>query len=221
MTCSCRRARSVVQSHFWQRRVCRCISTALSQRQHLPRLVLMHSLLVLTAILPYHSCRSSSGCLSQYQSNTLPRVDPFLLNDNADLQTVCTSTCTQSLVSYRSNVVSACGSFTIKSNNVTYPPTYAVDKILGAYTVQCLQDPTTHAFCGPAFAALNATGGLLVSPLSADAVDFVLMSRQSLPTSQLCTFCTLKTLNATLSNPATYSAPLAATLKSAITTCGS
>ncbi|KAF5329714.1 hypothetical protein D9619_009152 [Psilocybe cf. subviscida] len=131
-------------------------------------------------------------------------VDPFLLNDNADLQTVCTSTCTQSLASYRSNVVSSCGTFAIKSNNVTYPPTYAVDKIIGAYTVQCLQDPTTHAFCGPAFAPLNATGGLL-----------------SLPTSQLCTFCTLKTLNATLSNPATYSAPLAAILKSAVTTCGS
>ncbi|KAJ7467044.1 hypothetical protein FB451DRAFT_1340517 [Mycena latifolia] len=69
-------------------------------------------------------------------------------------------------------------------NNVSYLPTLAVDTIVGPYTVQCLQDPTTRQFCEPLLASFNSSGRLLL-----------------LPNSQLCTFCTLKTLNATLSNP--------------------
>ncbi|KAJ6549608.1 hypothetical protein DFH09DRAFT_1366804 [Mycena vulgaris] len=51
--------------------------------------------------------------------------------------------------------------------------------------------------------SLNTTGGLL-----------------SLPTSELCTFCPWETLNKTLSNPVTYSAPLAQLLSNAVQTCG-
>ncbi|KIJ33990.1 hypothetical protein M422DRAFT_263945 [Sphaerobolus stellatus SS14] len=134
---------------------------------------------------------------------SLMPVSPFILDDTVDLQKVCTSTCTRSLVSYRANVVSACAGFSVKSNNVTYPATYAVDTIIGAYTVQCLQDPTTLAFCSPLVASFNATGGLLVTD------------------SKLRTFCTLKTLNVTFSNLATYSAPLANLLSSVINICGS
>ncbi|KAJ7062147.1 hypothetical protein C8F01DRAFT_986832 [Mycena amicta] len=108
------------------------------------------------------------------------------------------------LMSYRTNVVSACKNFGIStSNNISYVPTLGIDTIAGPYTVQCLQDPTSKSFCQPLLASLNSTGGLL-----------------TLPNSELCTFCPLKTLNTTLSNPVTYSTPVAQLLSSAITQCG-
>lgn len=118
---------------------------------------------------------------------------------------MCTTQCASSLATYRANVVSACNSFGISgSNNVSYLPTLPVDTIAGPFTVQCLQDPTTMQYCEPLLASYNTTGGLL-----------------ALPDSELCTYCTLKTLNATLSNPATYSIPVAQLLSSAVTRCGS
>lgn len=89
-------------------------------------------------------------------------MSPLILGNNDDLQIVCTAACTASLISYRASVVSACSGFNVASNNVTYPPTFAVDSILGPYTVQCLQDPETQQFCTPLLASYNATGGLLV-----------------------------------------------------------
>ncbi|KAF7316288.1 hypothetical protein MIND_00147500 [Mycena indigotica] len=145
----------------------------------------------LTATL---SCNSTIPLMSSY---------PYLMIN--DLATVCTSTCTTSLANYRANVATACKNFGISgANNVSYLPTLAIDTIAGPYQAQCLQDPTSGKFCEPLLASFNTTGGLL-----------------SLPTSQLCTFCTLKTLNVTLSNPVTYSTPVAALLSSAITQCGS
>ncbi|KAJ6591335.1 hypothetical protein B0H10DRAFT_2233374 [Mycena sp. CBHHK59/15] len=90
------------------------------------------------------------------------------------------------------------------SNNVSYVPTLAVDTIAGPYNVQCLQDPTSGQFCEPLLASYNTSGGLL-----------------SLPISELCTYCTLKTLNVTLSDPTTYSTPVAQLLSSAVTKCRS
>ncbi|KAJ7140505.1 hypothetical protein C8R43DRAFT_588687 [Mycena crocata] len=139
-------------------------------------------------------CNSTVPLMSSY---------PYLLID--DLPSVCTAQCASSLSTYRANVVSSCQKFGISaSNNVSYLPTLAVDTISGPYTVQCLQDPTTGQFCEPLLASFNSSGGLL-----------------SLPNSQLCTYCTLKTLNATLSNPVMYSYPVAQLLSSAITQCGS
>ncbi|KAK6987472.1 hypothetical protein R3P38DRAFT_2661607 [Favolaschia claudopus] len=139
-------------------------------------------------------CNSTVPLMSSY---------PYLLIN--DLPTICTSSCAASLATYRANVVSACKNFGISgSNNVSYLPSLAVDTIAGPYTVQCLQDPTSAKFCEPMLVSFNSTGGLL-----------------SLPTTQLCTFCTLKTLNATLSNPVTYSIPVAQLLSVAITQCGS
>ncbi|KAJ6538819.1 hypothetical protein DFH09DRAFT_71517 [Mycena vulgaris] len=157
-----------------------------------------------TSPAPPTACASALTATVQCNS-TVPLMSsyPYLLID--DLPTVCTAQCTSSLSTYRANVASACKNFGISgSNNVTYLPTLAVDTIAGPYTVQCLQDPTSGQFCEPLLASFNSTGGLL-----------------SLPNSQLCTFCTLKTLNATLSNPVTYSKPVAQLLSSAITQCGS
>ena len=89
------------------------------------------------------------------------------------------------------------------SSNNTYAPTLALDYVSGPYTVQCLQDPVSGDFCGPIVESYNTTNGLL-----------------SLPTNELCTYCTLETLNATLSNPTSYSIALADLLSSAIATCG-
>lgn len=130
------------------------------------------------------------------------RLSPYLFSD--DLQLVCTNDCLVGLESYRAGVVSACGNYVITdSSNNQYPPTLALDYVSGPYTVQCLKDPVSGAFCGPIVESYNTTNGLL-----------------SLSTSQLCTYCTLETLNATLSNPTSYSVDLAGLLSSAITTCG-
>ena len=131
-----------------------------------------------------------------------PSLSPYLFSD--DLHLVCTSNCIVGLESYRAGVVSACGNYMITdSSNNTYAPTLALDYVSGPYTVQCLQDPLSGDLCSPIVESYNTTNGLL-----------------SLPTNELCTFCTLKTLNATLSNPTSYSIALADLLSSAIATCG-
>ncbi|KAF9047716.1 hypothetical protein BJ165DRAFT_1119005 [Panaeolus papilionaceus] len=149
-----------------------------------------------TALTATIQCNSTVPLMSSY---------PYLLIN--DLGTVCTTTCTNSLASYRANVVSACGTYRIPgTGNSTYLPTFAVDTIAGPYTVQCLQDPTSREFCEP----------LLNSYNSSTNSDGVL----GLPTNELCTFCTLGTLNRTLSNPTTYSVAVAGLLSSAVQKCG-
>ena len=121
-----------------------------------------------------------------------------------DLASVCTAGCASSLASYRANVASACKNFGFSTpSNTTYLPTVGIDTIAGPFTTQCLKDPTSGQFCQPLLLTLKATNGLL-----------------SLPNSELCTFCPLKTLNTTPSNPTTYSIPVAQLLSSAITQCG-
>lgn len=129
-------------------------------------------------------------------------LSPYLFS--GDLPLLCTNDCFDGLESYRAGVVSACGNFMITdSSGNTYAPTLAVDYVAGPYTVQCLKDPGSGNFCGTVIESYNTTDGLL-----------------SLPTNELCTFCTLETLNATLSNPTSYSDDLAGLLSSAIATCG-
>jgi hypothetical protein len=86
----------------------------------------------------------------------------------------------------------------------SYAPTYAVDTVIAAYDVQCLYDSTLKQYCAPIVTAFNNTGGLL-----------------ALPASQLCTFCTLETLNITVSNPTTFSYPIQDLLNTAVKQCGS
>ncbi|KAH0580623.1 hypothetical protein H2248_002112 [Termitomyces sp. 'cryptogamus'] len=137
-------------------------------------------------------------------NSTIPlmAISPFMFNDA--LSAVCTADCTVGLESYRAGVVSACGDYRITgSENVTISPTLAVDYVQGPYAVQCLKDPQTSTFCGPLIQSYNTTGGLL-----------------ALPTSELCSYCVLETLNVTLSNPTTYSVAIASLLSSAINLCG-
>jgi hypothetical protein len=118
---------------------------------------------------------------------------------------VCTSGCSSALSTYRSNVVKACTGYTIvDSLKNSYAPTYAIDSIMAAYDVQCLFDSTANTFCYPIVSGYNTTGGLL-----------------NLPSNELCTFCTLETLNATLSSPITFSYALQDLLNSAVSNCGS
>ncbi|KAG6836289.1 hypothetical protein H0H93_009429 [Arthromyces matolae] len=138
-------------------------------------------------------------------NSTIPlmAISPTLFND--ELSTVCTTGCTAGLKSYRAAVVSACGKYMIPdAGNVTIAPTLAVDYVQGPYSVQCLQDPVTLAYCGPLLQSYNASAGL-----------------SSLPTNQLCSYCVLETLNVTLSNPTTYSVAIAGILSSSIAKCGS
>lgn len=93
------------------------------------------------------------------------------------------------------------------SRATTYLPTYAVDTIAGPYSVQCLQDPTSHAFCQP----------LLTTYSSSTNTNGVLLGL----TNELCTFCTLETMNLTLGNPTTYFIPPAKVLSSTVQQCGS
>ena len=84
------------------------------------------------------------------------RINPSF--DAASLETMCTTSCTSSLQSYRANVVSDCAGYSMPtSNNRTYPRTYtllvscseysnhlatlAIDSILGPYNAECLMDP--------------------------------------------------------------------------------
>ncbi|KAI5116230.1 hypothetical protein M0805_001222 [Coniferiporia weirii] len=137
-------------------------------------------------------------------NSTIPlmAISPYIFTD--DLSIVCTNDCTVALESYRAGVVSGCKGYSIAgSGNITYAPTLAVDYVAGPYMVQCLQDPSTLQYCGPLVESYNATGGLL-----------------SLPTNELCSYCTLETLNVTLSNPVTYSVAVASLLSSAVQTCG-
>ncbi|KAJ6484664.1 hypothetical protein C8R45DRAFT_829713, partial [Mycena sanguinolenta] len=125
---------------------------------------------------------------------------------DSDLSTVCTSSCTSSLVSYRANVASACAGYTMildTSTNTSYVPTLAVDYISGPYTIQCLKDTTTGKFCTDVIRSYNAPAGI-----------------SSLPQTELCSYCVLATMNATLLNPAMFSYTMESLYDSTAKTCG-
>ncbi|KAF7288354.1 hypothetical protein HMN09_01398100 [Mycena chlorophos] len=126
--------------------------------------------------------------------------------DDAELTSVCTSTCTSSLASYRANVVSACKGYAMildPTTNVSYAPTLTVDYIGGPYNVQCLKDSSTGKFCSDIIDGYDATSGIT-----------------SLPTAELCSFCTLSILNTTLLSPVLYSSSLETTYDAIAKTCG-
>ncbi|KAJ6503717.1 hypothetical protein C8R45DRAFT_818200, partial [Mycena sanguinolenta] len=84
-----------------------------------------------------------------------------------------------------------------------YAPTFAVDSISGPYTVQCLKDKTTGAFCEDVIKGYNATNGI-----------------SSFPPSELCSYCVLATINATLLNSVLFTPAMEAFYDSLSTTCG-
>jgi hypothetical protein len=118
---------------------------------------------------------------------------------------VCTTACNLALAAYRANIVKACGTFQmVDSLGNTYAPTLAIDSILSSYDEQCLYDSTQKQYCAVIVSNYTATDDLL-----------------SLPTNQLCSYCTLESMNVTVSNPATFSYPLQDLLHAAVTKCGS
>ncbi|KAJ7264086.1 hypothetical protein B0H12DRAFT_1217298 [Mycena haematopus] len=140
-------------------------------------------------------------------NSTIPlmAVSPTLFDDS-DLTTVCTSTCTSSLASYRANVLTACKGYTMildTATNATYAPTLAVDYISGPYTLQCLKDPTSGDYCTDVIKGYNAPAGI-----------------SSLPKAELCSYCVLATMNATLLNSVSFSVAMEALYDSTATTCG-
>ncbi|KAF8171586.1 hypothetical protein K438DRAFT_1729300 [Mycena galopus ATCC 62051] len=123
-----------------------------------------------------------------------------------DLNTLCTSTCAASLVSYRSNVVSACAGYHMildTATNASYAPTLAVDSISGPYTIQCLKDPTSGDYCPAVIAGYDASNGI-----------------PSLPTAELCSYCVFATMNATLFNAVSYSTAVEQLYDYAAAQCG-
>ncbi|KAJ7465728.1 hypothetical protein FB451DRAFT_423455 [Mycena latifolia] len=120
---------------------------------------------------------------------TLMSVSTTLLEK--DLSTLCTSTCAASLAIYRAKVVTACAGYSMildTATNATYAPTLAVDYISGPYTVQCLEDPASRNYCSAVVAGYNASAGI-----------------PSLATNELCSYCVIATLNATLLNSVSFS----------------
>ncbi|KAF7288352.1 hypothetical protein HMN09_01397600 [Mycena chlorophos] len=125
---------------------------------------------------------------------------------DAELHSVCTSTCTSSLASYRATIVSACAGYAMvldPTTNASYAPTLAVDYIGGPYNVQCLKDSTSGKFCSDVIDGFNATDGI-----------------PSLPNDELCSFCTLSILNTTLLNSVLYSPSLESLYDNIATKCG-
>ncbi|KAF7296692.1 hypothetical protein HMN09_01078200 [Mycena chlorophos] len=153
----------------------------------------------------------SSACASALTASincnsTVSTLGLGTILTDAELNSVCTSTCTSSLASYRAKVVSACAGYAMvldPTTNVSYAPTLTVDYIGGPYNVQCLKDPTSGKFCSDIIDGYDATNGLT-----------------SLPTNELCSFCTLSTLNTTLLSSVLYSSSLEAVYDAIATTCG-
>ncbi|KAJ6492288.1 hypothetical protein C8R45DRAFT_990841 [Mycena sanguinolenta] len=156
-----------------------------------------------------------------YTGNTLPsNPTPSTACATALMADIaCNSTIP--LMGYRANVISACAGYTMildSSTNTSYvqlvsyfsalkldryAPTLAVDSISGPYTVQCLKDTTTGAFCADVIMGFNATNGI-----------------SSLPQSELCSYCVLATMNATLLNSILFTPAMEAFYDSLSTTCG-
>jgi hypothetical protein len=146
---------------------------------------------------------ASAHVLSCTKNNCSSAYD-YLFGDDNDLAPVCTTGCTSAMVSYRADVVKNCGSYTVVDTfNSTYAPTYVIDSIKASYDLQCLYNSDAKTYCSPIINAYETPNGLL-----------------SLPNSQLCTFCTLATLNITVSNPSTFSYPVMDLLNTAIQQCG-
>ncbi|KAF7288367.1 hypothetical protein HMN09_01399600 [Mycena chlorophos] len=153
----------------------------------------------------------SSACASALTASincnsTISTLGIGTVLTDAELDSVCTSSCSSSLTSYRANVVSACKGYAMvldPTTNVSYAPTLTVDYIDGPYNVQCLKDSTSGQFCSDVIDGFDATDGI-----------------PSLPKNELCSFCTLSVLNTTLLSSVLYSSSLESLYDAIATTCG-
>ncbi|KAJ7708606.1 hypothetical protein B0H16DRAFT_1438492 [Mycena metata] len=131
-------------------------------------------------ISPAPSASCAAALLATIDCNsTIPLMGVSTTLLEKDLGTLCTSTCAASLASYRAKVVSACPGYSMILDTATNAT---------PYTVQCLKDPTSENYCSTVIAGYNASGGI-----------------PSLPTNELCSYCVIATLNATLLNSVSFS----------------
>ncbi|KAK0546720.1 hypothetical protein OC846_005150 [Tilletia horrida] len=142
--------------------------------------------------LPTGSAAPSTACAKALTANVTGcantvayfGVSPF--NNATTLTTVCTSTCTSALASYRAQVASACAGYRFPGgNNVTIQATLFADVTILNYNLQCLKDPNTKAFCA---------------------------IQDQNPPAATCSVCQLAELNTTLSSPVGYNVNLATLL---------
>lgn len=98
-----------------------------------------------TSVLP----GASEACLQAFNTpvNCFHAIgqlyaNPFYtFNDDAELTTLCTSTCLQSLTSHRNTVASACAGvqYYDEYEDTHWVPTYPEDFIIFAYDIACLK----------------------------------------------------------------------------------
>ncbi|CAE6441256.1 unnamed protein product [Rhizoctonia solani] len=102
--------------------------------------------------------------------------------DSSRLTTLCSTTCYQSLTSYRATVSSSCGtSVVIQGTDATFPITYLVDNFIYTYNTTCIKDKSTGNWCSQLFNSswpgTTADQGI-----------------ETLPTSVLCSSCVTQSL---------------------------
>ncbi|KAJ6477835.1 hypothetical protein C8R47DRAFT_1139600 [Mycena vitilis] len=153
----------------------------------------------------------SSSCATALTSAiscnyTIQFMGAVVFNES-DLSLLCTDTCSNSLVGYRSSVASACAGFSFSTTeNATYPATLGIDTLSEPYFSQCRVDSTTGDFCQSVLSTFTPS----------DASQGIL----GYPQNELCSSCMLGLLNTTLSYAYSFTTTLYGTLQSALAECG-
>ncbi|PLB53269.1 hypothetical protein P170DRAFT_404258 [Aspergillus steynii IBT 23096] len=115
------------------------------------------------------------------------------------LAAICTDSCKESLQSFRSQEVEACGDEYYHVDGKLVPASYSVDQLLFTYTYTCLQDGTTNVYCAPLIDEWSQAG----------------------PTAeQSCSECMLKTFQVELNSPFGYDDEFASYYRSLTSSCG-
>ncbi|KAJ6534398.1 hypothetical protein B0H19DRAFT_1185942 [Mycena capillaripes] len=170
-----------------------------------PSFIIYSSDTLPTSPPPSSSC--ASALTSAISCNyTIQYMGNFVFN-TSDLKIMCTNTCSNSLVAYRSSVANACKGFSFsETNNATYPATLGIDTISEPYFSQCRTDAATGEFCQSVLSTFTPT----------DPSQGIL----GYPQNELCTSCMLGTLNTTLSYAYSFTQSMYGILQSALAECG-
>ncbi|KAL4739532.1 hypothetical protein BDV11DRAFT_169947 [Aspergillus similis] len=133
-------------------------------------------------------------------NSTLSFIAPDGLFPSSDvLATICMDSCKESLQSFRSQEIEACGDEYYDIVGQFVPASYGVDQLLFAYNYTCLQDGTTDEYCAPLIDEWSQAG----------------------PTDeQSCTKCMLKTFQVELNSPFGYYVEFASYYSSLTSGCG-
>ncbi|KAF2824331.1 hypothetical protein CC86DRAFT_420818 [Ophiobolus disseminans] len=130
-------------------------------------------------------------------------VDQQRLNPG-ELETLCTSTCRNTLRGVRSNILNACkGPMDIIQywNGVNYPATFVADQYLQTYDIACRKDPATGKYC--------------------DTLLVEWLSNTNWTKEMECHDCILGTMQTQLKSPLDYTEEYAEDFASLTSSCGS